>query len=48
MQWYVYYNIQNYWFTYNDQMNVESVAQSICDMALGFGGGEEKAMVWVL
>ena len=35
---------QNYWFTYNDAMRVESVAQSVCDLALGFGGGEEKSM----
>jgi 20S proteasome alpha/beta subunit len=41
---------QNHWFVYNENMKVESITQSICDLALGFGGGGEKTMVrwlWV-
>ena len=29
---------------YNENIRVESITQSVCDLALGFGGGEEKAM----
>lgn len=35
---------QNHWFTYDEQIKVESVTQSVCDLALRFGesadGGE--------
>eukprot|EP00455_Lapot_gusevi_P017349 TRINITY_DN1923_c0_g1_i1.p1 TRINITY_DN1923_c0_g1~~TRINITY_DN1923_c0_g1_i1.p1 ORF type:complete len:246 (-),score=71.87 TRINITY_DN1923_c0_g1_i1:106-843(-) len=34
---------QNHWFTYNENMRVESVTQAICDLALNFGGGEENS-----
>ena len=32
---------QNHRFTYDEPMKVESVAQSICDMALNFGDGKK-------
>lgn len=28
---------QNHWFTYDEQIKVESVVQSLCDLSLGFG-----------
>ncbi|CEP00263.1 Proteasome subunit alpha type [Plasmodiophora brassicae] len=28
---------QNHWFTYNEKLSVKSCAQSVCDLALGFG-----------
>ncbi len=31
---------QNHWFSYNEQINVESCVQSICDLALNFGEAE--------
>jgi len=31
---------QNHWFTYDEQMTVESCVQSICDLALNFGEAE--------
>lgn len=30
---------QNHWFTYNEQMQIESVVQSLSDLALNFGEG---------
>jgi 20S proteasome subunit alpha 5 len=30
---------QNHWFTYNEQMSIESTVQSISDLALNFGNG---------
>jgi len=30
---------QNHWFTYNEKIQTESVVQSVCDLALGFGAG---------
>jgi 20S proteasome subunit alpha 5 len=30
---------QNHWFTYNEQMQTESVVQSLSDLALNFSGG---------
>lgn len=38
---------QNHWFTYNENMKVESVTQAVCDLALKFGEGSsggEKVM----
>lgn len=38
---------QNHWFTYNETIKVESLAQSVCDLALRFGEsatGEESIM----
>ena len=38
---------QNHWFTYNEQIKVESVAQAVCDLALRFGesaDGEDALM----
>ncbi|CAO3647337.1 unnamed protein product [Cunninghamella echinulata] len=32
---------QNHRFTYNEQLKVESVTQSVCDLALRFGEGAE-------
>uniref|UniRef100_A0A7S0DFF2 Proteasome endopeptidase complex n=1 Tax=Amorphochlora amoebiformis TaxID=1561963 RepID=A0A7S0DFF2_9EUKA len=31
---------QNYWFSYDERMPVRSCVQSICDLALDFGGGK--------
>uniref|UniRef100_A0A6U3CD58 Proteasome subunit alpha type n=1 Tax=Lotharella globosa TaxID=91324 RepID=A0A6U3CD58_9EUKA len=31
---------QNYWFNYDEKMPVRSCVQSICDLALDFGGGQ--------
>ena len=28
---------QNHWFTYNEKMSVESVAQAVSNLALAFG-----------
>jgi 20S proteasome subunit alpha 5 len=42
--------MQNHRFIYNEPMNVESVSQSICDLALRFGEGahgEESLMVFI-
>ncbi len=39
---------QGHWFTFNERMKVESVTQSVCDLALRFGesaDGEESVMV---
>lgn len=33
---------QNHWFTFNEKLRVLSTAQSICDLALGFGEGSSK------
>jgi len=30
---------QNHWFTYNENIKVESLTQSVCDLALRFGEG---------
>ncbi|KAI9006945.1 nucleophile aminohydrolase [Hyaloraphidium curvatum] len=38
---------QNHWFTYNEKIKVESVTQSVCDLALRFGesaDGEDAIM----
>ncbi|KAJ1556356.1 proteasome component pup2 [Cladochytrium tenue] len=38
---------QNHWFTYNEKMKVESLTQSVCDLALRFGesaDGEDSIM----
>ncbi len=38
---------QNHWFTFNETIKVESLAQSVCDLALRFGEsatGEESIM----
>ncbi|KAJ3291969.1 proteasome component pup2 [Borealophlyctis nickersoniae] len=38
---------QNHWFTYNEQIKVESVTQAVCDLALRFGesaDGEDAVM----
>lgn len=36
---------QNYWFTYNEPMPVESVTQSVCNLAMQFGEtGEDSTM----
>ncbi|EDQ87611.1 uncharacterized protein MONBRDRAFT_35217 [Monosiga brevicollis MX1] len=32
---------QNYWFTYNEPMSVESVTQAVCNLAMQFGEGED-------
>lgn len=32
---------QNYWFTYNEPMPVESVTQAVCNLAMQFGEGED-------
>ena len=38
---------QNHWFTYDEQIKVETVAQSVCDLALRFGesSGSEKPLM---
>ena len=41
--------MQNYWFTYNEPMKVESVTKAVCNLAMQFGEGEdaeEGALVW--
>lgn len=35
---------QNYWFTYNEQISIESVTQSVSNLAMQFGEDEEDAM----
>lgn len=36
---------QNYWFTYNEKMPVESVTQAVCNLAMQFGEtGEDSTM----
>lgn len=37
--------IQNHRFSYNEAMPVESLTQSLCDLALKFGEGDEDSMV---
>lgn len=37
--------VQNYWFTYNEQISVESVTQSVSNLAMQFGEDEEDTMV---
>ena len=32
---------QNYWFTYNEPMKVESVTKAVCNLAMQFGEGED-------
>jgi len=32
----------NHWFTFNEKMPVESIAISVCDLALGFAEKEKK------
>ena len=34
-------NLQNYWFTYNEPMKVESVTKAVCNLAMQFGEGED-------
>lgn len=34
--------LQNYWFTYNEPMNVESVTQSVSNLALRFSEDDEE------
>jgi len=39
---------QNHWFTYNEQMSVESVAQAVSNLAIQFSGdydSKEPTMV---
>lgn len=39
---------QNHWFTYDEQMSVESVAQAVSNLAIQFSGdydSKEPAMV---
>jgi 20S proteasome subunit alpha 5 len=38
---------QNHWFAYDEQIKVETVAQSVCDLALRFGesSGSEKPLM---
>ena len=39
---------QNHWFVYNEPMSVESVTQSVSNLAMMFGeDSDEKAMVGV-
>lgn len=33
----------NHWFTFNEKMPVESIAISVCDLALGFAEKEKKS-----
>ena len=33
--------LQNYWFTYNEPMKVESVTKAVCNLAMQFGEGED-------
>jgi len=35
---------QSHWFTYNEHMSVESIAQSVSNLALAFGGKGKAAM----
>lgn len=35
---------QNHRFSYNEPMGIESLTQSLCDLALRFGEGEEESM----
>jgi len=35
---------QNHWFTYNEKMTVESVTQSVSNLALSFGEYDKKSM----
>ena len=34
---------QNHWFTYNEKMTVESVTQSVSNLALSFGDDDADA-----
>merc|ERR1711898_39305 len=34
--------VQSHWFTYNEQMSVESIAQSVSNLALAFGEEGKK------
>lgn len=34
---------QNHWFTYNEKMSVESVTQSVSNLALAFGDDDADA-----
>lgn len=45
MQWISIWTVQNYWFTYNEQISIESVTQSVSNLAMQFGEDEEDAMV---
>jgi len=40
--------VQNYWFTYNEQISIESVTQSVSNLAMQFGEDEEDAMVSII
>jgi len=35
---------QSHWFTFNEQMSVESITQSVANVAMGFGGKGKKSM----
>lgn len=44
----MFHHAQNHYFTYDEQIKVESVTQSVSDLALRFGEGaneEEASMV---
>ena len=36
---------QNHWFVYNEPMSVESVTQSVSNLAMMFGEDEDSSMV---
>ena len=40
--------VQNYWFTYNEQISIESVTQSVSNLAMQFGEDEEDTMVSII
>lgn len=36
-------SLQNHWFTYDEKMSVESVTQSVSNLALAFGDDDAEA-----
>lgn len=38
---------QNHWFLYNEKMSVESVAQSVSNLAIQFGDSDEDGSAMV-
>lgn len=32
--------VQSHWFSFDERMKIESIAQSVCDVSLGFGEGD--------
>lgn len=42
---FIFLILQNYRFSYNEPMSVESTTQALCDLALRFGEGDEESMV---